>query len=236
MTNKHKNFFLLTVFSFILILSLFNNFFSTNVCANTPRRTVQIFCTVNISYIEDFICQDDNCSPYIKKWYEGGMYTVDDFVFTVFNSSNYTFIELQSPESCYQRLTTNITLFFQKVCTPDITPVLNYLNNTLISDYMCYFYPQTVESSDEKVTQISDKWYMLSSSPSFSFSNTFLESPYAVVFILVIFIVIITMLISIWKYNKEKKRKYLIIYICMTIVIIILVIVFCLLYYACQMI
>ena len=71
------------IYSAIILLTLFSLLLmvppKTTSAALEPSYTI-VHCNINISYIEDNLCESENCSPIVKLEYGGHGYHIDELI------------------------------------------------------------------------------------------------------------------------------------------------------------
>lgn len=157
--------FFVLVFSFLIMPS-------NIVSAITPEASyVKIHCNVNISYIENNLCTVNDCSPKVSK--SGDDYYIDDEDATMPSSFTiepadgiiryYTWVKTIDNITTYEfYISDNASEFLIQACEPDITPVLNYLQeNNITADYNNFY---TYKPEGDNVKKIDETWYLKSSS------------------------------------------------------------------------
>jgi hypothetical protein len=191
---------------------------------------VEIHCNVNTSFIDDNLCGYQNCSPEVIKnqeWYfiDGlGFYIKEGIHFSDYTYGNsFNFSE-------------DAIVFLTQACAPDISSVLDYLNENTLHELYYDFYPYHPTSSQGNITQINENWWLRSASTDFSTNSQFWLQPGSIIFLAVLlFLIIIGIILGI-KFRKEKKKKQLIILICMIILAIIVTIILFIIHYISGMI
>jgi hypothetical protein len=187
---------------------------------------------VNTSFIDNNLCGDQNCSPVIIK--NPGWYYIDGLGFYIkegIHFSDYTYGEYSF------NFSEDAILFLKQACDPDISSVLNFLNENTLTEIYYDFYPYHPTSSYGNITQINENWWLRSASRDFSTTNSqFWLKPGSIIFLLVLILLTIIGIIFGIKFRKEKKKNQLIILICMIILAIIFSILLFIIYYISSMI
>lgn len=164
---------------------------SATVSAVSPKAPyIHMHCNINTSYIENNLCEDDNC-----RIFDG---TDTNFVLEIWGN-----------------LSDNATELLNQACDPDITPVINYIEENNMTTHITIdyndFYPYypTGENLDLKnIKLIGDTWYLVSSSfdPE-SVLSFYRATELMFILIIVILTLIIIIVISIILYERWKKRN-----------------------------
>lgn len=140
----------------ILFVFLLSFLFVTNekVSATSIEGAyTKIHCKINISYIENNLCEGESCSPQVEKDNYGYWYYVDDtFGMHIDGDELYVYSSNISEDQIE---------FITGICEPDITPVLNYLNeNNLTEDWNNFYQYKPNGGYGHKITKIDNTWYL----------------------------------------------------------------------------
>ncbi len=152
---------LAVLFVFLLSFLIVTN---ENVSATSIEGPyTKIHCKVNISYLENNLCEEDSCSPKVEKDNYGYWYYVDDvfgilakddliYVYSVNQYTNGPFSYNVSEEQIE---------FIYNVCEEDISSILSYLNeNTLLKDWNDFYQYKPNGGYGHEITKIDDNWYL----------------------------------------------------------------------------
>jgi len=121
----------------------------------------KIHCKINISYIENNLCEEESCSPKVEKDKLGYWYYVDD-VFGIYTEGDSLYVYSLNR---YSKGPFNISEdqidFISNICEPDITSILNYLNkNNLSKDWNDFYQYKPNGGDGHEITKIDDNWYL----------------------------------------------------------------------------
>jgi len=234
--GKNERLFRILIFLLIILIMGSPIIFNKNSLATSPVVPyVKIHCNFNLTYINENLCEDSDCSPMIRKDDYSYCITDKENLKTSFSSIyidegviwfNLDYVRFNN-ETVYQvYITENITDFLIQACEPDVTPVLDYLKeNNFTADYN-HFY--AYKPSGENVKKINDKWYLEYS--SFSLRKTdFVDYVYGFLicsfltpivlaeflgvilafslFDTLIFLVLIGFFLILIYFNKDSKNK-----------------------------
>lgn len=134
-----------------------------------PIFYFDIHCNVNVSFIEDNLCELEDCSPKVKKY--DSNYYVDKTEIKIRDPG----LDVVSFDSHTPFYYSNVSdEFLKEACEQDITPVLNYIRGSNSIGDFNDFYPAEIYLTGEysldeprlevNVKQIDDGWYLISRS------------------------------------------------------------------------
>ena len=219
----------------IIILFLVSSFAlvtSTKfVSAVPPPPSLVIICDINVSYIENNLCNEENCYPKVQKEYirNQTIYSINNNEIYI-DSEKGELVLYHNAGRAYDLFANDTLLEFIKgACESNITPVIDYINQekSFSSDVWIYpYYPEDVE--EEYIYQIDETWYSVIY-PYSSYDSSSCIFEFNIFSILFLIFVIITMTATIFffiKFRKIKKKSYLIIFLISLIATIIFSILF----------
>jgi len=208
------------IFYFMVIIGVSLSFLimlSENVSSVSPAAPyIRINCDINVTYFQENLCEDDNCSPKVTmNWDAYNNYGIYRFsIDGISIQPSDGFIHLHHDPYSSQKIynfSDDALEYLDRACNPDITPVIDYMEeNNLTEDYNEFYphYPTGYNVDKHKVTQIDDTWYL----ESYSFDPESVESWYQFTFLMcvvapILIIVTISLLIGFLLYKRWKKRN-----------------------------
>ena len=216
----------------LLVIFVFLIFFFTSktslitVSAVPPPPSIIIKCDINVSYIENNLCNAENCYPKVEK-----EYTKNQTIYWINSQEIYIIPEkgelvLHNNADNAHYLFTNETLleFIKRACESTITPVLYYINQekSFSSDVWIYpYYPQ--DANEEYIYQIDETWYSVIY-PDNSYVSVYYTFEFTALSILFFVFALVTLIIAIFsfvKFRKKKNKLYLIIFLISVIIVLI---------------
>ena len=219
---------LLLVSSFALVTS------TKFVSAVPPPPSLAIICDINVSYIENNLCTEENCYPKVQKEFIN-----NQTIYSINNNEIYIDPEknelvLWNNAGLAYILFTNYTLleFIKGACESNITPVIEYINQEKSFSGEVWIYPYYPKDVEEKyIHQIDETWYsVIYPNSYYSYPCTFIFDPLVILLFAFAIISAIIAIISFIKFIKirDKKRK---IYLFIFMISVIFAIIFLILSY-----
>ncbi len=141
---------------FILFLYILSFFIviNGNISATSIEGSyTKIHCNVNISYIENNLCEEENCSPIIEKDNYGYWYYIDN-TFGILIDEDVLYVYTQN-------ISEKVIDFIIPAIKEDIKPVLNYIiENNLTGDWNDFYNYQPCDKYGHKIIKIDNIWYL----------------------------------------------------------------------------
>jgi len=223
-------------FSILIIIIFFVSSFalvtSTKfVSAVPPPPSLVIICDINVSYIENNLCNEENCYPRVQKEFINNqtIYSINNNEIYIDPEKN-ELVLWNNAGSAYI-LFTNYTLleFIKEACESNITPVIEYINQEKSFSGEVWIYPYYPEDvKEEYIHQIDETWYsVIYPNSQYSYPCTFTFDPLVILlfaFAIISAIIAIIFFIKFVKIKEKKKKIYLFIFMISVIFAIIFLI------------
>ncbi len=180
---------------------------STTVLAVTPMGPyTYVHCNINISFIESNLCEDESCSPLVKIEY-GDQFWIDDSC-RIFDVNDDVYVL-----DIWANLSDNATDLLNQACDPEITPVINYIEENNLTKYSTTdyndFYPYYPTGENNKeIKQIDETWYLATSSFDPESVTSFYRTMDLIYALMIIIpFLLIMAIVSIIMYRRWKKKN-----------------------------
>lgn len=190
---------------------------SENISATSPvaKPYIQIYCDINVSFLDDNLCDTYDCEYTIEKNDNYWVFSSYDGYF----HESYLFIRKNKIEIHNDNYTfSNSTIeLLENICYQNISPVIKYVNNgNLTRNFNNFFHYQPPNKPDKyalgySIINIDEKWYLESYNMDYGrWLDDINNSMYLeiVIFILMcIFVVVVFIIMSIKIYKKKFKKQ-----------------------------